>query len=68
MIGSANCSYQVVLDGVLRPNGSPPFNKLFNENGLDSGLHNVSMTVAENDEGGMLQFDKAILFSLASGQ
>lgn len=41
---------------------------LFNKNGLDSGLHNVSMTVAENDEGGMLQFDKAILFSLASGQ
>ena len=68
MIGTANCSYQVTVDGSLKPNGSPPFDTLFNEEDLEVGIHNITLSVTEVSSGGMVQFDKAVLYSPVSGQ
>ncbi|KAL5534028.1 hypothetical protein ACEPAG_488 [Sanghuangporus baumii] len=47
----ASCAYDVTLDGTQKISSSPPFNTLFNDYGLNEGVHSVTLIAQPFNEG-----------------
>ncbi|KAH8119972.1 hypothetical protein DFH11DRAFT_21098 [Phellopilus nigrolimitatus] len=66
LLGEANCSYKVVLDGSERVFNDQPTISLFSEFGLANVTHNITLTAQPSANNQTLSFSAAQLMSSAA--
>ncbi|KAH8119973.1 hypothetical protein DFH11DRAFT_1557636 [Phellopilus nigrolimitatus] len=66
LYGSANCSYDATFDGTMASNATLVQGVFFSTSNATAGFHNVTLTAKPDDDNQILQFDRAIVYSVAN--